>query len=384
MSILRLSALFQDLGLSRSQTYKFQASSAEGHEYVSLTPIREKCLTSQLIRSATFRNTPIDLILYDSLLSLKSAKSFLTGLCISHLLRASLLDTTKAAPDWRTIAHGRPEIDYLCVTMMELHNMSLAERHLQPFHVGVVVEGLNLTPDYKHPPPDGRPRSTSPTLPDRETRRRPRPALNRADSVEPHASLFIWTSHIYFVDNMPPNIVSLRPYLGFVTHFSFAYRRDYGLQFPELSAVLRAVLAIPWIAVVLVMEKRTSLNPEIQGSKAIPGYLESGVTSPRAFWMMSSTRSGRWRKIWHSQWSRRPFTAVFGVLVYLSSAKSGSRFGGTVDVGVHYIVDDIPRSGSQWLARGAIKYDTHTTSSLAPASQPVRDEPGIYPVDDVQ
>ncbi|KAJ7512034.1 hypothetical protein B0H11DRAFT_471985 [Mycena galericulata] len=158
-------------------------------------------------------------------------------------------------PFWLHLAHRRPEIEHLCVSMMDLYAMSTVPTHLQPSHLGVVVDGIHLFPDYRHPPPDRLPRCTAHYPYSR--------ALGGPRTVQAHASVFMWASHIYFVDNMPPNIGCLRPYLLRVTHFAFVYRRDYGLQFPELSAVLRAVLDIPSITLVLVVRKsRTEWSTE--------------------------------------------------------------------------------------------------------------------------
>ncbi|KAJ7136066.1 hypothetical protein C8R44DRAFT_769602 [Mycena epipterygia] len=157
------------------------------------------------------------------------------------------LNTTKVTLGefwWRNMALRRSEIKHLCLTMMNLHAMCSLEQQLQPSHVGIVVDGIHLFPDYKNPAPDRLPGSTVFT--------HLRPPRGQED---PHASLFMYTSHIYFVDDMPTDLERLRPYLQRVTHFSFAYRRDYGLQLPALSAVLHAVLSIPSVTLVLVVHK---------------------------------------------------------------------------------------------------------------------------------
>jgi hypothetical protein len=200
-------------------------------------------------------------ILYDTvrLSSQFGAKRFaLAPILHSHSIpgcsRPSVryLNTIKGAlgPLWRELAHGRPEIEHLCVSMMELHAMCSWEMHLQPSHIGILVDGIHLFPDYQHPPPDKPPRSTLLTY-----HRLLHAVAEDAGDAQPHATVFMRASHIYFVDNMPPNLGCLRPYLHCVTHFSFAYRRDYGLQFPELSAVLRAVLDIASITLVAVVRR---------------------------------------------------------------------------------------------------------------------------------
>ncbi|KAJ7695506.1 hypothetical protein B0H17DRAFT_1272313 [Mycena rosella] len=194
-------------------------------------------------------------------------------------------------PAWRQIAHGRPEIEHVCLSMMDLHAMASLDKQLQPAHVGIVVDGIHLFPHYVAPPARALPRSTHrtvpPPIPSRPRAAAPRcrrgpggpsltaferylpghgapapvPALRRSrmlDLAPPHASFFAWTTHVYFVDNMPPRFDSLRPYLARLTHFAFAYRRDHGLQIPALSAVLAEVLALPAIALVLVLVVRKS------------------------------------------------------------------------------------------------------------------------------
>ncbi|KAJ7484711.1 hypothetical protein FB451DRAFT_1233264 [Mycena latifolia] len=194
------------------------------------------------------------------------------------------LNTVKAAlgPWWRHIAHGRPEIEHVCLSMMDLHAMASLDKQLQPLHVGIVVDGIQHFPEYVDPPPCSLPRSTRRTsfaagsdeypYPYPHTRPRAlhthshvpsRPRLLRMPRVEPagdaplppppHATFFTWATHIYFTDNMPPHLGALRPYLQRLTHFAFAYRRDYGLQFPALAAVLRAVLGIPSVQLVLIV-----------------------------------------------------------------------------------------------------------------------------------
>ncbi|KAJ7145377.1 hypothetical protein C8R43DRAFT_1012540 [Mycena crocata] len=155
---------------------------------------------------------------------------------------------------WRELAYNWPEIEHLCVSMMDLHAMSGVNTQLQPTHLGILVDGIHLFPDFRLPPPAPVPRRVHPTPPAERH-------LSE-DAVQPHAGLFTWATHLYFIDNLPPNLGCLRPYLTRLTHFAFAYRRDHGLQFAELSAVLRAVLDIPSVRLVLVVRKSRAVWSE--------------------------------------------------------------------------------------------------------------------------
>ncbi|KAJ6590561.1 hypothetical protein DFH09DRAFT_1307108 [Mycena vulgaris] len=186
--------------------------------------------------------------------------------CLRPFIRTlNTLQGGSPGPAWSMIAHGRPEVEHVCLTMMDLHAMASLDKQLHPYHIGIIVDGIHMFPDYIDPPLRRPLRITRPTV----LRKTQPPRLltqsrrgrSRYEDVltpeisPPHATFFMWATHIYFVDNMPPDLDPLRPYLQGLTHFSFAYRRDYGLQLQELSAVLSAVLDIASIELVLVVRK---------------------------------------------------------------------------------------------------------------------------------
>ncbi|KAJ6571740.1 hypothetical protein B0H19DRAFT_666711 [Mycena capillaripes] len=186
------------------------------------------------------------------------------------------LDTTKTAIGvyWRELAQGRPEIAHLVVSLAELHPMSMVSRHLQPSRIGVMVDGARLFPDYVHPPlnPIG--------LPWPEYIRPSPPPPAGGIYVESHAVVFMKVTHVYFLDNMPPmrNLGTLKPYLTRISHFAFPLRREYGLQFPELAAVLRIVLGIPSIKLLLVVRTGYSKDEKQEMDNWVPeGFESSGV-----------------------------------------------------------------------------------------------------------
>ncbi|KAJ7627618.1 hypothetical protein DFH06DRAFT_731665 [Mycena polygramma] len=170
------------------------------------------------------------------------------------------LNTTKVDVNtrWRQLADGRPEIAHLCVSLADLHPMSLMDRQLQPLHVGVAVDETHEFPDYAFPLPN-------PLL------RRVSISQEAPGSVNPwggadggfaqsHGTLFMRATHVYFLDNIPPtkHLECLRTYLTRVTHIAFPYRRELGTQREALRTVLRAALQRPSVLLVLVVRMNWS------------------------------------------------------------------------------------------------------------------------------